>query len=124
MQTHLIEASNGYNWGKFAVARFDTEWTQISTVTDLPLLRLSGSGWTNDQIWVMDLQTREAAAFTPGGHAANDLNKHQIWVCPLYEPFLAWLYQQDLTDITQLPHTIHLDTPGEFRGHRRPGPDA
>jgi hypothetical protein len=41
---------------------------------------------------------------------------------PLFEPFLEWLYQQDLTRFEDLPS--HVDLPeAEFQlhGYRRPG---
>lgn len=100
MQTKFIEATDGggFNWGKFAVCRF----------TD---------------IVVLDLQTCEGAIFSPGGYAKNDLNgKHQIWVCPMYEPFLTWLYTQDLSDLDALPSLVDLgDVPTAMRGYRRTG---
>ena len=74
---------------------------------------------------MLDLQTCEGAAFSPGGLVSADLNKHRVWVCPLYEPFLNWLYKQDTTDLSALP--AHVDLPdAEFQmsGYRRPGPEA
>ena len=57
---------------------------------------------------VLDLQTGEGAIFMPGGLAAADLDKHGIWVCPLFEPFLAWLYKQDLSDLDALPAVVEI----------------
>lgn len=111
MTNVFIEATNGpQNWGKFMVARFDEEWKRTSAVLakdivpemeraaerlgikKLPPLppMLSGLGWAGTEIIVFDLQTCEGAAFSawPGGLASSDLNKHRIWVCPLFEPFL------------------------------------
>jgi hypothetical protein len=46
-------------------------------------------------------------------------------VCPLFEPFLEWLYEQDLTDLSTLPRRVELpDAEFSFTGYRRPGPDA
>jgi hypothetical protein len=92
MEVKIIEAGNGFNWGKFLVI-------------------------------VFDLETNEGASFTPGGLASADLNKHQIWVCPMYEPFLEWLYKQDLTELSKLPDYVHLDAPSAMAGYRRPGPN-
>lgn len=124
MQVKLIEATNidsgGFNWGKFMLGRFDSEWERRSMVgDDRPLL--SSIGWTRDHLWVMDLQTGEGAIFRPGGFAAADLNtKHQIWVCPLFEPFLTWLYQQDLTDLAKLPDLVQIADPNSaLSGYRR-----
>lgn len=148
MKTVFIEATNGpQNWGKFMVARFDDEWKRTSEVLakeivpayeramdrlgldDIELLRsiplLRGVGWGRTDIIVFDLQTCEGAAFQPHdghGNAAADLQKHSIWVCPLFEPFLVWLYTQDLSDLDKLPK--HIDLPdAEFAcyGYRRRG---
>lgn len=76
-------------------------------------------------MWVLDLQTGEGAFFRPGGYAAADLEKHRVWVCPLFEPFLEWLYRQDLTDLGQLPRLVELpDAEFAMRGYRRAGPDV
>ena len=122
MITHFIEATNGpKNWGKFMVARFDAEeWERRSTIDQC--LLLLNRGWAPDHLLVVDLQTGEGAVFMPGGSARHDLNKHRIWVCPLFEPFLEWLYVQDLGDITQLPaHVDLLDAPFSLHGYRREG---
>jgi hypothetical protein len=85
-----------------------------------------GRGWGDEHIWVLDLQTGEGATFRHGGMASADLNKHRIWVCPMFEPFLAWLYQQDLHELDALPAVINLpDAPAAFHGYRRAGgPDS
>ena len=134
MITKFIEASQGGrgNWGKFLVGRFDAEeWSRTSHVAEhdvekplsLKLSLLSARGWSPEHVIVFDLETCEGAAFAPHGLARADLEKHKIWVCPLFEPFLIWLYQQDLSDITQLPSYVCLPE-AEFQqfGHRRPGP--
>lgn len=126
MKTKMIEVTNGpRNWGKMLVGRFEFhEWQVRSAVSDAPSLLVT-RGWTDDHILVLDLETGEGALFRPGGSAAaakNDLDKHRIWVCPLFEPFLAWLYTQDTTDLDALPD--HVDLPeAEFQmaGYRRPG---
>lgn len=124
METKIIEATNGpMNWGKFCVCRFREEWQAPCAINPSPQGLLRQIGWDNGMIWVLDLQTREGAAFRPGGLARADLNKHQIWVCPLFEPFLEWLYEQDLRDLDKLPAHIDLpDAPFHLRGYRRPGP--
>lgn len=127
MKNIFIEANgDGGNWGKFMVARFTSEWEHNSAIErearglDIPLLK--AVGWGTDALLVWDLQTGEGAIFRPGGLASADLNKHKIWVCPLFEPFLAWLYRQDLTDIETLPRVIELEHGLELSGYRRPGP--
>ena len=127
METKIIEARNSEvaNWGKFLVGRFDIdEWARRSELpgaeSPMPLLRRVG--WGPEHIFVMDLQTGEGAIFRQGGFAPADLKKHRIWVCPLYEPFLTWLYQQDLSDLDHLPDLVDLDAPFEMSGYRRPGP--
>lgn len=126
MKSAVIEASNGLNWGKFLIARFDEEeWALRPAVHDAmdttPLLRQLG--WGRDHVWFLDLQTGEGAFLRPGGMASADLRKHAIWVCPLFEPFLEWAYQQDLTQIDALPRLVELpNAPAAFHGYRRPGP--
>lgn len=125
MKTRIIEASNGFNWGKFMLGRFDSEWERRPQIdgeaSQMPLLRRCG--WDNDHLMVVDLQTGEGAIFRPGGSAAADLNgKHKIWVCPLFEPFLAWLYRQPLADLDALPDVVQLDdAESAMHGYRRKG---
>lgn len=126
MITHFIEATNGpNNWGKFMVGQFSPEeWALRSVVAPTDSL-VGGRGWSVGHLLVLDLQTGEGAVFRIGGYAKADLEKHAIWVCPLYEPFLTWLYKQDVFDITKLPRevTFTLDeAPFEFQGYRRGGP--
>jgi hypothetical protein len=127
MNLHLFEATNHANWGKFAVGLPGPEWRWRSelegAVATGPLL--TQLGWSHNHVWVMDLQTGEGAIFAHGGNAGADLNKHRIWVCPLFEPFLAWLYRQDLTTLATLPQVVELlDVPFIWHGYRRPGPDS
>lgn len=132
MKTKLMEATNGpRNWGKFLIARFDVEWEHASAVpltfgeevrdpVRNPLL--VETGWNPRSVIVFDLQTGEGARFTPGGVASYDLNKHKVWVCPLFEPFLEWLYEQNLTDLDTLPDHVDLpDAPFAMSGYRRSG---
>jgi hypothetical protein len=125
MIVKMIEVTNNdLNWGKFMLLRPDTEWSRLPTMdpsSRTPLLRQIG--WTPEHVWVLDLQTGEGACFRPGGIARADLLKHKIWCCPMYEPFLEWLYRQDLADITALPDMVNLsDAKFEMWGYRRPGP--
>ena len=87
---------------------------------------LGRCGWGPDHIWVMDVLTGEGACFKPRGLASADLHKHKVWVCPLFEPFLIWLYAQDLTDLDKLPAAVALDPDHNvfaLAGYRRKGPD-
>jgi hypothetical protein len=125
MRTRFIEAGqgpNGPNWGKFLVAQFEPgEWALHSHVDEAHGL-LRSQGWTERHLWVLDLATGEGAFFLPGGSARADLAKHRIWVCPLYEPFLTWLYQQTFTSVNELPTYIELpDAPAAMHGYRRQG---
>jgi len=129
MLTKFIDVSQGGtgNWGKFAIGRWQLEeWrreTHLPEAPGQPMLR--GRGWTWNHVWVMDLQTGEAACFLPGGSAPADLNKHKIWVCPMFEPFLVWLYEQDLSDLRELPNYVELpDAEFYMAGYRREGTDA
>ncbi len=124
MKTKLIEVTDAtrFNWGKFCVMRFDHEWERPSKIGITSSL-LREIGWNARNIVVLDLQTGEGAQFLPGGLARADLNKHRIWVCPMFEPFLAWLYLQDLTDLDALPDLVDLgNVPVDVSGYRRAGP--
>ena len=121
MKTKIIEATNGpQNWGKFLVGEFDSEWEVRSKVSPpAPLLR--SRGHHERERLVLDLETSEGAIFTLGGSAKYDLDKHKIWVCPLFEPFLKWLYNQPL-DLDALPAHIDLPkAPFSLHGYRRKG---
>lgn len=123
MKTKLIEAhdATNFNWGKFLVGRFDSEWFTPSEVSGSSSL-LRAIGADPRSVMVFDLQTREGAMFKPGGCPVADLNKHKIWVCPMFEPFLTWLYKQDLADLDALPAIVNLgDVPIAMAGYRREG---
>jgi len=125
MKTKIIEATNveagGFNYGKFMLGRMDGEWGHKSAIDDKGYGLLGRIGWTRQHLWVMDLQTGEGACFLPGGHAANDLDKHKVWVCPMFEPFLQWLYTQQLDDLDALPDLVQLEAASDMRGYRRQG---
>ena len=128
MITKFIEVTNEvagrpFNWGKFMVARFTLEeWGRRSKDGHVLLSLLDQIGWSQRHIIVFDLQTCEGAAFLPGGWPKADLDKHRIWVCPLFEPFLEWLYRRDLTNLDMLPDSIVLqDSPPDISGYRRKG---
>ena len=140
MEIRFVECGNGFNWGKFAVGRFDAgEWrypvcgagqppAELAPGASVPSL-LRSQGWSPvSHAWVLDLATGEGAYFTLGGLAAADLQRHQIWVCLLYEPFLDWLnrhYRDHPGDwFDTLPAVLDLpDAPNGLYGHRRPGPN-
>lgn len=127
MQRYWFETVNALNWGKFMVCQFEgADFTEPAMVDDLMhqgLLR--GRGWSPQHLLVVDLQTGEGAVFLPGGLARADLRKHRIWVCPMFEAFLEWLYVQDLSDLRALPRVIELpEAPMSHAGYRRPGPLA
>lgn len=124
MNTRFVEATNGpRNWGKFMLGRFtEEEWLRRDVVGAHTSL-LAGRGWTVNHLLVFDLQTGEGAIFYPGGYAHADLQKHAVWVCPMFEPFLEWLYTQDLSDLDALPESVDLpDAEFAMAGYRRPGP--
>ena len=123
MNTKFIEATDGteFNHGKFLIGRFtEEEWAVRSAFRDSPLLK-NTCGWTVDHILVLDIQTGEGFITLPRGLATADLNeKHQVWVCPMFEPFLTWLYTQDTTNLDMLPSSVNLgNVPTDLRGYRR-----
>jgi hypothetical protein len=139
--THLMEAGNDFNHGKFMLCQLEVK--ELAAHSALPgyedklFFQLGGSRKFNGRnFFVIDMQTGEGAAFslrphsdTPTGAAGAakfELNKHKIWVCPMFEPFLCWLFAQDIavgTDITKLPRYVHLDAEASMLGYRRSGPD-
>lgn len=132
MKTRIIEATNGpQNWGKFLVGAFTDERdvrSAVDTETTRALLPSIGIG--PNAYLVLDLQTCEGAVFALGGMARADLQKHRIWVCPLFEPFLEWLYEVYRTADHQgehhwwegLPTHVDLpDAPFALSGYRRDG---
>lgn len=112
------------NWGKFLVGVPDIEWTVRSEVDpNNPYPLLDQIGWQPLEIWVCDLQTREGAFFNPCGNARADLERHRIWVCPLFEMFLTWLYAQNIETLHLLPRIVELpDAQFSINGYRRLGP--
>lgn len=155
--------SSGFNHGKFLVGLFDADerdrycavdahvrardphdpmnpWPSYAAAS--PSRLLSRCGWSPQHVFVMDLQTGEGAMFSPGGSPSADLTKHQVWVCPMFEPFLGWLYEHiakgDVAKAVKgeaawgvnvkswfdgLPEIVELpDAPCEMYGFRRPGP--
>ena len=126
MKTKIIEATNNRNYGKFLVGRFDSEWERKAAVGDPGnrYILLAQEGWGREHFLVLDLATGEGAIFKHGGFASADLDKHKVWVCPLFEPFLQWLYKQKLEDMPEgLPDVVEiaLDMPLQFSGYRRKG---
>jgi hypothetical protein len=88
-----------------------------------PLSLLSACGWSSKHLWIGDVQTGEGALFQPGGSPQADLEKHRMFTCPLFPHFLAWLYEQDFTDLAALPSYVELpDAPFKFAGQRGAGP--
>lgn len=134
MKTHLIEATNEKNYGKFLLGVFDSEHEREARVVLGPAGKLlANCGWRGpNYMLVTDVQTGEGAIFRLGGHVKHDLNKHKIWVCPMFEFFLEWLYAQYNEDPKKvmsldLPELVNLDTNFfSFSGYRRPGiePDS
>lgn len=129
MKVKIIEAGNDFNWGKFMVMRPDVEWEHHSAVPmgdseyPSPGSVLAARGWAHWHFIVFDLETNEGATFGPqGGLASADLHKHRVWVCPMFEPFLNWLYEQDLSDLDKLPDYVDLPmAESALSGYRRAG---
>lgn len=104
----------------------DDEWSWQSEVDTWPGSLLRRIGWGPEHLWVQDLQTGEGLMLRAGGSAHADLCKHQVWVCPLFEPWLAWLYAQlhgrrdILATLKELPQVVYLpDAEFAFAGYRR-----
>src|SRR5213075_3514951 len=114
MLTKIVEATQGDGWtnhGKFMLMRFDEEeWARRSTVGPPQPLLDGVCGWGPEHLWVLDLQTGEGACFRPGGYATAHLDKHAVWVCPLFEPFVDWLWGQVRAGVDpfDLPERVEL----------------
>jgi hypothetical protein len=125
MKTQIIEAhGNGGNFGKFMVCQLDTdEWERKSVVDPDGRSLLASIGyWHRDWFWLLDLQTGEGVFVQPKGRASWQLDKHKVWVCPLFEPFMDWFISQEPTDVAELPIEVLLpDAPGALYGYRRAG---
>lgn len=127
MKTRIFEAQTtggGGNWGKFLVGEFDDdEWgtpSVVDTMSRRPLLYQIGWARDSGHRLFLDLQTGEGAIFRIGGHAANDLEKHAIWICVLAPAVLEWLYAnwQEPYDLDDIPALIDLDVPVALYGRR------
>lgn len=98
MRTRIIQVTNDdKNWGKFLVGQFDINEWQVpcaypeGSTTSVMRAR----GMHEHQYLVMDLETKEGGIFGLNGMPVIDLDtKHQVWVCPMYSPFLGWLSAQ------------------------------
>ena len=147
MKTIFIEATDAsqFNWGKFMVGRMDAdEMSRLSAMQIAYAAKQTNEeekafqermarkpllyqiGFDPKAVYVFDLQTCEGSFFSPSQKhpkcATFDLEKHKIWVCPMFEPFLTWLYGQDLSDLEKLPRLVDLgDVPIAMAGYRREG---
>lgn len=132
MKTKIIEATNGpANWGRFLLGVLtEEEWARLPAAPGCdfgrPVLREAGWGKHDPDVLVLDLVTREGAVFyvNKQGVPSSDLNKHRVWVCPLFEPFLGWLYTQPREQVMALALPDHVDladAPFDSHGYRRPG---
>lgn len=129
MNTRIIEATNQANWGKFLVGIWDGRERRHQSVISKsrknprPLLAQMGMDVENT-IFVLDLQTGEGALFTHGGDLKADLDKHQILVGPLFQPFVEWLYRQPKETIASLDLPVVAELPSvpfNTQGLRRTG---
>lgn len=130
--TKFVEVSDQMNWCKAMVRRFgEADRAVRSRVREgVPLLeavdanRRLKTGEVGRKLLVVDLQTEEGAIFVPSpeGDPKADLERHAIWVCPLFLAFLRWLYAHP--DFEAIPALIELPNGDgvHFQGWRRPGP--
>jgi hypothetical protein len=137
MKTMFLEAGHGPaapgNWGKFMIARYEPH--ELTEPTRYPGCEgrqgiVNQRGWAGDHFWVLDLVTGEGVRFHVGAvpeiDAHNALEEHPVWVCPLFEPMLVWLFKfvggRPETWWDELPRTIDLpDAPFQLYGYRRSG---
>jgi hypothetical protein len=139
MITQFIEATNfydgGLNWGKFLLCKFDDrDWSYQATEADGALLSVMPGGresWNPEtSIFVVDLQTGEGSRFDLRTEPVAQLERHKIWVCPLFEPFLKWLFREIQSrppgpgrfELTTLPAVAKFPASSALAGYRRAGP--
>ena len=116
MNTKIVEVTNGTVWGKFFIGWFDlVEWARHSAILpgDDELSQhslLSLGGWSSEHFLLLDLDTGDGGLFRHRGLAEQDLTKKQLFVGPLFVPFLTWLYNQPLEDVRSLslPKVVNL----------------
>jgi hypothetical protein len=126
MNTKIVEATNGANWGKFLIGWFDlVEWARHSAILpgDDDLSQhslLSLGGWSPEHFLLLDLDTGEGGLFRHRGLADQDLAKKHVSVGPMCEPFLDWLYNQPLDDVRSLnlPKVVTLANDRPASGRR------
>ncbi len=128
MKVLLLEVTNGFNFGKFAVGRFEPDELSRLSLVDatmgMQIRLIAGRGWGPDHFLMFDLQTGEGAFFRHGGLARADLNKHHIHVCPMFLPTLEHLYRVPLAEFDSLPPLLELteaEAPSSMYGYRRTG---
>lgn len=131
MKVKFIECEDKLNWGKFQLLQWEpSDMQRQSKVREgTPLLmavegqRVAG----NDPlkaVFVRDLQTEEGATLHPAKEVdpKPQLDRHRVWVCPLFLPFARWLFANWEGDVATLPDIVELS--GEvlhLQGYRRPG---
>jgi hypothetical protein len=127
MRTKIVEVTQhkdtGFNWGKILVGQFEEEWTVPSVIGQHQSV-LAPRGWGPNHRLVLDLETGEGAMFSfPIGSARADLDKHKVWVCPMYSPFIEHLQAiRWAGDLDELPDVVELpDAPATMAGYRRGG---
>ena len=114
----------GEGWSRTSVVSdayiHDSGSNHLAGMIGRPLL--GQVGWAPHHIMATDLQTSEGAIFHPGGLARYDLDKHQLWVCVLFEEFPDVAVQAG-SDRSPGPtpegRTRHREC---LWDHRRPGP--
>lgn len=125
MRTIFIEAEDEskFNFGKFMLGIFGEEEWQYDSVIDKGRRLLDLRRWTKQHILILDCATGEGALFLLGGNAEADLEKHRVWVCPLYQPFLTWLYKHyNENGLEGLPNYVNLGKcETAISGYRRSG---
>jgi hypothetical protein len=113
------------NWGKFMLCGSDPSEQVYKSALLIGKPLLWACGVDPNSYWVLDLQTGEGARFTPPGRAKYDLDKHKVWVCPMFGPFLDWLYENRINspaDFDRVPPLVNLpDAQFAMAGYRREG---
>ena len=134
MEQVFVEVSDEANWAKILLMKFGSEDLLVRSKVSGDFLlksvdnnRRVKTGTNAEKVFVLDLQTEEGAFFFPRkeGNAKDDLESHEIWVCPLYLPFLIWLYANMPKELKEIPKLVEFpkSTHVHYQGWRRPGPE-
>jgi hypothetical protein len=132
VKSKFLEVTNKANWAKLQLLQWEpSDLARPSLVQKGKVLlnavqvRRGDAADPLTAVFVRDLQTQEGCEFYPSPEAdcKTQLDMHRVWVCPLFYPFVSWLFANYQGDVTSLPDLVELadSKKQEYQGYRRPG---